>query len=178
MAIALGIVLFTGWRILVPSQSADTVRPEVISDSLEITPVSDTPATLDDAAAVKPAEPAATEQIPDEPTKPKPLETKRQPPPTKPASSVTTDVSTPPSETPTASQVGLLTVSSIPRSKVILDGQYVRYAPVFQYEVPPGVHTVTLVTDDGRRTHFKVDIVAGKEWSRVWHFDNKDWVGK
>ncbi len=180
MATALCIVLFTAWRILVPPAAEPITHPATVEQPFEIAPViADQPAAIPEGDEVPHQQPieSVSEPAPSQ-TNPQSTKAKRPSPPTKRASKLTTDVSSTTAETAAADASGLLTVSSIPRSKVILDGQYLRYAPVFQYEVPAGVHTVTLVTDDGRRTHFKVDIVADKEWSRVWHFDNKDWVGQ
>ena len=70
---------------------------------------------------------------------------------------------------------GLLTVSASPRAQVMVDGEYVRYTPVFQHSVPAGPHTVLLVAADGRRKTFKVDVAAGEEVRRVWLFDEERW---
>lgn len=70
---------------------------------------------------------------------------------------------------------GLLTVSSMPRAQVMIDGQYVRYTPIFQHSVPAGTHTVLLVAEDGRRKSFKVDVDASAETRRIWLFDEERW---
>lgn len=80
------------------------------------------------------------------------------------------------SGTSTEGQPGILTVSSIPRSQVILDGQFIRLSPLFRYKVDAGGHTVTLISEDGRRITFEVDIQAGKETRKVWSFDEGDWI--
>ena len=72
--------------------------------------------------------------------------------------------------------LGMLTVSSLPRSKVVVDGQFVRYTPLFQYELAAGSHSVSLETDDGRRTRFKVDVPTNGEVRRIWHFETGQWV--
>jgi hypothetical protein len=71
---------------------------------------------------------------------------------------------------------GLLTVSSLPRAQVIVDGQFVGWAPMLQHSVSAGDHTVTLVADDGRRYTFRVSLEKGEEVRRVWHFDRSTWV--
>jgi len=71
---------------------------------------------------------------------------------------------------------GLLTVSSLPRSKVVVDGQFVRYTPLFQHGLPAGEHTVLLELDDGRRHRFMVDVPEDGEVRRIWHFDQATWV--
>jgi serine/threonine protein kinase len=86
----------------------------------------------------------------------------------------------PPPEAPqTADEAdvkGLLTVSSLPRAQVSVDGQFVGWAPILQHEVDPGSHTVTLVADDGRRYTFRVNLTEGEEVRKVWHFDRSTWV--
>jgi eukaryotic-like serine/threonine-protein kinase len=72
--------------------------------------------------------------------------------------------------------LGMLTISSLPRSKVIVDGQFVRYTPLFQHEIDAGAHSVRLETDDGRRTTFKVDVPTNGEVRRIWHFETGQWV--
>jgi eukaryotic-like serine/threonine-protein kinase len=73
---------------------------------------------------------------------------------------------------------GLLTISAIPRAQVIVDGRYVRYSPLFRYEVDAGSRVVTLITDDGRRTTFKADVPDGGEARRVWSFEEGGFVGQ
>ncbi|MDP2315438.1 MAG: PEGA domain-containing protein, partial [Pseudomonadota bacterium] len=70
---------------------------------------------------------------------------------------------------------GLLTVSSMPRAQVMVDGQYVRYTPIFQHAVAAGTHTVLLVAEDGRRKSFKVEVGANAETRRIWLFDEERW---
>ncbi len=76
----------------------------------------------------------------------------------------------------TAGGIGLLTVSSLPQSKVIVDGQFIRKTPLFEYELPAGAHTIRLETDDGQYTRFKVDVTAGQTVRRIWHFEQGAWV--
>jgi len=71
---------------------------------------------------------------------------------------------------------GLLTVSSLPRAQVSVDGQFVGWAPILQHRVEPGSHTVTLVAEDGRRYTFRVTLDQGEEVRKVWHFDQSSWV--
>ncbi len=71
---------------------------------------------------------------------------------------------------------GLLTISSLPRSQVIVDGKFVGWAPMLQHPVAPGSHTITLVADDGRRYTFRVTLEEGAEVRKVWHFDKGTWV--
>ncbi|MFH1468147.1 MAG: PEGA domain-containing protein, partial [Pseudomonadota bacterium] len=71
---------------------------------------------------------------------------------------------------------GLLTLSSRPRAQVIVDGEFVGWSPVLQHAASPGSHTITLVTDDGQRTTFRVTVAAGEEVRKVWLFDSKAWA--
>jgi hypothetical protein len=70
---------------------------------------------------------------------------------------------------------GVLTVSSMPRAQVMVDGVYVRYTPIYQYSVSSGSHSILLVTEDGRRKSFKVDVIPGSETRRIWLFDEEKW---
>ena len=67
-----------------------------------------------------------------------------------------------PKERAAALGMGLLTISAIPRAQVIVDGRYVRYSPLFRHEVGAGERVVTLITDDGRRTTFSLDVPDGR----------------
>ncbi|MES2643272.1 MAG: serine/threonine-protein kinase [Myxococcota bacterium] len=89
------------------------------------------------------------------------------------ATTTTTPASTQATETRRAE--GLLTISSMPRAQVMIDGQYVRYTPIFQHSVSAGSHTVLLVAEDGRRKSFKVDVVANGDTRRIWLFDEDRW---
>ena len=73
--------------------------------------------------------------------------------------------------------MGLLTVSSLPRSKVFLDGVFVRFTPLYRSELPAGTHTVELRTEQGDVHRFTVDVQEGQVVSRVWSFDQGAWVG-
>ena len=77
-----------------------------------------------------------------------------------------------------AAGMGILTISSVPRAQVIVDGRYVRYSPLFRYEVESGARVVNLITDDGRRTTFSIDVPDGGEARRVWSFQSGDFVGQ
>jgi hypothetical protein len=70
----------------------------------------------------------------------------------------------------------MITLSSRPRAQVILDGEFVGWSPVLQHAATAGSHTVTLVAEDGQRTTFRVNVVAGEEVRKVWLFDSKTWA--
>lgn len=71
---------------------------------------------------------------------------------------------------------GSLSLGSTPKAQVMIDGAYVRYTPIFQYNLASGSHSVVLVADDGRRKSFRVDVVAGQEARRIWLFDEDRWA--
>jgi serine/threonine protein kinase len=72
--------------------------------------------------------------------------------------------------------VGTVTISSVPRARVVVDGRFVRYTPLFKYEIPPGAHTVELTAEDGRTKRFRVDVAEGAEVRKVWLFDDQRWA--
>jgi len=77
----------------------------------------------------------------------------------------------------TAQGVGLLTVSPLPRSKVFVDGQFVRFTPLFRAELPVGDHAIELRTEAGEVHTFTVEVLQGQSVNRVWSFDQGAWVG-
>jgi len=79
-------------------------------------------------------------------------------------------------EGPDGAATGMITLSSRPRAQVILDGEFVGWSPVLQHAATAGSHTVTLVAEDGQRTTFRVNVVAGEEVRKVWLFDSKTWA--
>ena len=83
-----------------------------------------------------------------------------------------------PKERAAALGMGLLTISAIPRAQVIVDGRYVRYSPLFRHEVGAGERVVTLITDDGRRTTFSLDVPDGGEARRVYSFKDGAFVSQ
>ncbi len=75
-----------------------------------------------------------------------------------------------------ADGLGLVTISSLPKSRVFIDGSFIKHTPLFRHEMPAGRHVVQLKTDDGRETRFIVDVVQDDELRRVWHFDQGAWI--
>ncbi|MCB9741883.1 MAG: protein kinase [Alphaproteobacteria bacterium] len=66
--------------------------------------------------------------------------------------------------------LGTLTISSIPKSTVYVDSVQIRTTPVFQHELTAGSHSVMLVSEDGKRTHFTVVVEAGSDTKRIYDF--------
>jgi serine/threonine protein kinase len=82
-----------------------------------------------------------------------------------------------PEAAPTAAGAGLLTISSLPRSKVFVDGAFVRFTPLFRSELPVGPHQIELRTEAGEVHRFTVEVVQGRVVNRVWSFNQGAWVG-
>ena len=133
-----------------PAPEPEVVEPEVVEPEPEVVTPEPEPEPKPEAAAVQPR----LNPTPRPVTQPKPQ----------------------PQPQPEPGGVGMLTISSLPRSKVIVDGQFVRYTPLFQHEIEAGSHSVRLETDDGRRTTFKVDVPTNGEVRRIWHFETGQWV--
>jgi len=120
-----------------------------------------------------PPEPAPAPVLEPEPSpEPAPEPTQQAPDPS-PAAKTAPPVTAEPAP---AGALGLVTISSLPRSKVVLDGTFVKHTPLFRHELPVGRHVVELTTDDGRTTRFVVDVVQDGEVRRVWHFDQGTWI--
>jgi len=73
---------------------------------------------------------------------------------------------------------GLITISSLPRADVYVDGKLVRKTPLFKHEVDAGAREVRLVTADGRSHSFKLDVRDGSDIHKVWSFDDGRFVGR
>jgi hypothetical protein len=67
-----------------------------------------------------------------------------------------------------------LLVSSPQSAEVWVDGKFIGRAPV-EHQVPPGKHPVMLITDDGRRRVFDVDLERAGRLRKVWDFDRQAW---
>lgn len=71
---------------------------------------------------------------------------------------------------------GLLTVSSLPKAKVSVDGKVVGQTPLYQYTLSAGSHKVVLTAEDGRSKSFSLNVSPGEESRRIWHFEREEWV--
>lgn len=131
----------------------------------EVTPTEpDTPAEPTPEPVVEPpVEPAV------EPAEPKPVVVK-DPPKRKVV------VPAEPAEPKPVGEPGLLTVSSLPKARVSVDGRVVGQTPLYQYSLPAGSHRVVLTAEDGRSKSFNLDLGGGEEARRIWHFDREEWV--
>jgi hypothetical protein len=70
---------------------------------------------------------------------------------------------------------GRVTISSLPKSLVTIDGTVLRYTPLLSYALPAGRHMVVLETEDHRRIQFRLDVEAGDDLRRVWDFEQSLW---
>ncbi len=146
--VAIGILAFTAHRLWKERQGVPFSAPPVM---VEPGPAPAVPVLPDPIPAPAPVEPAPVQPL------------NAGPPP--------------PVAAQTAPGVGLITVSSLPRSKVFVDGVFVRFTPLFRAELPAGTHTLELRTEAGEVHSFTVDVVSGKVLTRVWSFDQGAWTG-
>ncbi len=176
---SVGVLLFTARTILWPRGAA---RPPVVASSaapVEV-PVA-APVEAPVAAPVvsppvlAPSEPVAAPAPPPErePVRKSAPRVGPAPAPTPKAAELVRELESRPVASATAE--GQLSVSASPRAQILIDGQYVRFTPLFQHPVPAGPHTVLLVTADNRRKTFRVEVPEGGEVRRIWLFDEEAW---
>jgi serine/threonine-protein kinase len=186
VCIALAIIGFTGWRIVSTPDPSPEVIPPVV-DVPEQPAVERSPAAVEapeaDAlggdAADDPPEPEPPKAAPplpqkveppaEKPRKPKTRTEPRSPPPPKPAPAATPDAST---TKPAPIGRGKLTISSIPKAQVIVDGKFIRHSPLYRFDVTSGTRVITLIDSQGRRKTFSVAVPINGEARRVWSFEN------
>ncbi|MFN7147562.1 MAG: PEGA domain-containing protein, partial [Myxococcota bacterium] len=144
--------------------------PAVPPPSTPTKPATTTPRGAGATATKPPPSRTPTTEPVTDPDAPVRIAPATEPPATAPAATLS------PTPAPEAKRAtGLLTISSMPRAQVMIDGQYVRYTPLFQHVVPAGSHSVVLVAEDGRRKSFKVEVGADTETRRIWLFDEDKW---
>jgi serine/threonine-protein kinase len=200
---SVGVLCFTAWTILWPKAAPRSVRPGPPTEVGEFAPVAPVASTGGQPASVPAADTSpVVASAPPVPTAPPVAEPAALVPP--PSTSAPTSApkstprkaaapSAPPAAAPTtdttrtlvadldragaaAPSEGVISVSATPRAQILIDGQYVRFTPLFQHALPAGAHTVLLVTSDNRRKTFRVDVPAGGEVRRIWLFDEDDWA--
>lgn len=167
--VAIGIVLYTAVRLFNEEQPEPPPNASVAT-AVEIAPSSASAAAVTsevDAAPVVQVAPTSPVSDPDR--------TLPEPSPEPPVAS--------PAFTPEPIAVerdgeGLITISSLPRADVYVDGQLVRKSPLFKHEVNAGARAVRLVTADGRSHTFKLDVRDGSDIHKVWSFDDGRFVGR
>jgi len=72
---------------------------------------------------------------------------------------------------------GRVTISSLPKAKVYIDGEFVRNTPLFRHMVSAGARNVELRTADGRSHQFRLNVRDGANINRVWSFEESRFVG-
>jgi serine/threonine-protein kinase len=73
---------------------------------------------------------------------------------------------------------GRITISSIPRAQVYVDGKLIKSTPLFKHDVPAGARSIELKTNDGKTHSFKLDVRNGADIHKVWSFSEGKFVGK
>lgn len=69
---------------------------------------------------------------------------------------------------------GLLLVDAKQEAEIYVSGQFVSVAPL-KRKLPPGRYAVSIVSVDGRRRTFEVEVEAGAKVRRVWDFERNAW---
>jgi serine/threonine protein kinase len=183
---ALGIVGFTAWRVIDgrPSAPEAPALPAVVSPPEAPVEIAPEPSVERGAIEITSSVPPVAEES---------VEVSAPEPPAAPSSSSAAPVQEPPTapqaepvveeipeeqpaSAPNVATRGLLTVGSIPRAQVLIDGSFIRYTPLFKYQISTGSHTVTLISETGERTSFTVGVLEEEEVRRNWSFEDNDWV--
>jgi hypothetical protein len=147
---AIAIIGFTSHQLWLEREAAVPVEPVVEVSAATVAPQ----APLPDVSPPPVAEP--------EPTAP------QQELVSTPAASIPLDVG----------GEGTVTISSLPRAKVYIDGEFVRNTPLFRHTIPSGAREVELRAKDGRSHSFRLNVRNGSEINRVWSFEEAKFVGQ
>jgi len=161
IAVAIGILAFTSLRLFNEGEGPPSAVGPVAAESAPAEPV------VEPVKAVpsKPVVVAEPPTVAAEPAQPK-------------AQAVPAAATQPVAPVATVRDGdGLITISSIPRAKVFVDGQLVRSTPLFKHEVDAGAREIRLELADGRSHSFKLDVRNGADIHRVWSFDEGKFVG-
>jgi serine/threonine protein kinase len=169
--VALAVIGFTAWRLV--------QRPPVVAPApapLSAAPVPPAPTGGDAGSLAQPIEePPPTPAAPPkpEPARPRPVPAPAPAPVQAPAPA--------PAPRPAPAEVqggvGRITISSIPKSRVTVDGRFIRESPLYEYELESGAHVVVLETADGQRRSFKIDVLPGQTLRKTWSFEDNAYVG-
>jgi len=165
LGVAMAIVAYTGWIVIGPQlgdvdQAWDSITTWFATDSPEMIAVPDD----------------------DSPQGDQPIATQDVPPLNSPEEHVVSSVPVASGDSDDNPQVapmgspGWMTIGSVPRAEVTVDGEPMGSTPLFQHELQAGEHDVTLVTDTGMRTVFSITINANEEWRRIWSFPQGAWI--
>ena len=186
VAIALAIIGFTGWRILSTNTPAEPAVIPAAAPMGEPAPTPDPSAeslgSIEDDPAHTP-KPEAVEPA----AKPKPKPKKApEPAPPKRASAPAPKPPAPAPPAPKAAEAaapapvgrGKLTISSIPKAQVIVDGKFIRNSPLYRFDVQAGTRVITLIDPEGRRKTFSVSVPNSGEVRRVWSFEENRFISE
>lgn len=173
IAVAIGILAFTSLRLFNegdgPPATVAAEPEQVASEAVSIEPVAEpVKAAPAKVASPKPA------VVPPPAERPVAVEQSNQATPQAAPAVAKPAV---PSVATVRDGEGLITVSSIPRAKVFVDGQLVRSTPLFKHEVGAGAREIRLELSDGRSHSFKLDVRNGADIHKVWSFDEGKFVG-
>lgn len=162
MGVGLLVVAFVSVKLFWPDPVEEPeVRSSVLSPPVEVTPTPKPEAVvLEPTPEVQPPPPEPVKVAP-------PKQTPKVERPTP-------KVDAPPPEPKGAP--GLLTVSSLPKAQVSVDGTVVGQTPLYQYSLKAGSHKVVLTAEDGRSKSFNLNVSPGQESRRIWHFEREEWV--
>jgi hypothetical protein len=129
------------------------------------------------------AAPTEEEALPPAPPTPEPSRPRESPPaPPRPERTLPPERPEPPPRPPepapaeAPSAKGKLTISSIPRARVIVDGKFIRMSPLYQHEVEAGPHSISLISEDGRKKTFPLEVPGGGDARRVWSFEEDKFI--
>jgi len=188
VVIALAIIGFTGWRILstntVPEPNVIPPAPEVVEQPAAVAP--DPSAESLGQIEDDPAHAQLEEPEPEQPKKPAPKPAPKPPKKDPPRTPKAPAPKPPPAATPEPAEAsapapagrGKLTISSIPKAQVIVDGKFIRNSPLYRFDVAAGTRVVTLIDPEGRRKTFSVPVPADGEVRRVWSFDENRFISE
>lgn len=164
--VALAVIVFTAWRLV---QRPPVVAPAPAPLSAPVP----APSQGDAGSLAQPVEePAAPAPAP---TKPEPARPRPSPSPSPSPAPSPAPAPAPAAEVATG--VGRLTISAIPKARVMVDGRFIRESPLYEYELEAGAHVVVLETAEGLRKSFKVEVPAGGTLRRTWSFEEDRYVG-
>lgn len=134
-------------------------------------PAAPVPEPEPEPPAAEPSSPPKPAPAPQQPPKAPP--TRADPPPAT-RSATPTASSSRPAAAPVPVGRGKLTVSSIPKAQVIVDGKFIRQSPLYRFDVAAGTRVITLIDSEGNRKTFRVEVPTNGEVRRVWSFvDNR-----
>ena len=154
--VAIGILVFTGSRLM---NEGSGTAPAVEAEAVEAAPVGQ----VLQQHSTEPEPVAEPAPIAEPEPEPEPVAVVPVPVPVKVAV--------------TRPGQGRITISSIPRAEVYVDGKLIKSTPLFKHDVPAGARSIELKTSDGKTHSFKLDVRDGADIHKVWSFNDGKFVG-